>query len=150
MKLILAAVFAISLTACAVQQPAMPSENANYGTYPQTSQTFGAVAFMGELKDPDSAIYQFSKPRKAYLTNNRGTAVAWTGYAIPVAVNSKNSFGAYAGYTPYVVLVNDGEIKMILRGTGHRNLRYMSPIPTEELEQQSGAVALPVPDSSAR
>ena len=54
------------------------------------------------LKDPDSAIYDFSgsTPRRAYT--NAGLAVGggvnWSGWVVYYRVNAKNSYGAYTGF----------------------------------------------------
>lgn len=46
------------------------------------------------LKDPYSAVYSFGVPRRCYFETAAGKLF---GYAIPVTVNAKNSYGGYVG-----------------------------------------------------
>src|SRR5713101_4670986 len=93
------------IAACSFQKP---SPNAYYGNPPEGYEEPIKAAFNVVLKDPDSAKYQFGSPYRAYRNNGLayGGQVTWTGYAMEVWVNAKNSFGGYTGFQPYTVLMN--------------------------------------------
>ncbi|MDD3774362.1 MAG: hypothetical protein PHV08_00205 [Sulfurovaceae bacterium] len=60
-----------------------------------------------ELKDPDSAKYNFGTPFKGYWRSASDNKIIWTGWIIPFEVNAKNSYGGYVGYTPYRAAIID-------------------------------------------
>lgn len=101
-----AAALAGTLAGCAFEHPSADAFNS--AAPPQGYQQSVPLYFETRLKDPDSAKYQYGTPAKAYANNGLayGGKVAWSGYALPVAVNAKNSYGGYTGYKPYVILFN--------------------------------------------
>ena len=67
------------------------------------------------LKDPESAKYTFSEPKKCWIDKKIGlfsekTRREFSGYVINVWVNSKNSFGGYTGRKLYQFLFKNGKI----------------------------------------
>ena len=69
-----------------------------------------------ELRDPYTAHYRFTEPRKAYFTNgfdvSKGLGVAGVGYLEIVYVNAKNGFGGYTGEQPmYFTISESGKIE---------------------------------------
>jgi hypothetical protein len=64
-----------------------------------------------ELRDPYSAHYRFTDPRKAFFTNgfdvSKGAGVTGVGYAEIVYVNAKNGFGGYTGEQPMFFTISE-------------------------------------------
>lgn len=60
------------------------------------------------LKDAMSAQYDFAQPRKGWMLKfDFHTPRYQFGYLVEVEVNSKNSFGAYEGFSKYAFLFRD-------------------------------------------
>src|ERR1700739_3590520 len=60
------------------------------------------------LKDAMSAQYDFAPPRKGWMFKTEFHSPRYQfGYLVEVAVNSKNSFGAYEGFSKYAFLFRD-------------------------------------------
>lgn len=86
-------------------KPNQSDLNVDYGIYPDNYQEIAKEYIGSGLKDPYSAIYTFSEPKKGkYPTRPR---YAW---AICGSVNAKNSFGGYVGVMPFVLKVRDGKV----------------------------------------
>lgn len=67
------------------------------------------TAISAQLKDPDSAQYQFDRgePTKTYTELKDGQVLfLWSAWA---RVNAKNSYGGYTGYKTYIVKFRDGK-----------------------------------------
>ena len=63
-----------------------------------------------ELRDPYTAHYRYTEPRKAYFTNGFDISkpgVAGVGYAETVYVNAKNGFGGYTGEQPMFFTISE-------------------------------------------
>lgn len=115
----LAVAMTIGMTGCAGGF-ASPTATADYGQPPSNYEATIKQHFETLLKDPDSAKYRMSKPRKAYGNKGLlyGGGVAWSGYIVRVAVNSKNGFGGYVGYRPYTVVFYNDSIRDVFPGDG--------------------------------
>lgn len=62
------------------------------------------------LRDPDSANWRRTKdPFRTTVTLKRGILgkKEWAGELACYVLNAKNAYGAYAGYTPYAVMISD-------------------------------------------
>ena len=80
------------------------------GCQPKAPQSMGALPtnyeakiknlFDDYLKDPESARYKFGTPVKAY---SEALNDSWKGWAVPVSINAKNSYGGYGGYKTYYI-----------------------------------------------
>lgn len=71
--------------------------------------------FEDHLKDPESARYQFGSAYKGWMYSNRlEGSVFYAGYIIDVKVNSKNSYGGYAGWSAYRLLFNGGALVRVV------------------------------------
>jgi hypothetical protein len=73
------------------------------------------------LKDAMSAEYDFAAPRKGWMLKSDFHAPQYQfGYLVEVAVNSKNGFGAYEGFTKYAFLFRDNQLvgQYLNDGTG--------------------------------
>lgn len=70
--------------------------------------------FLGVLKDPDSAQYQWNPVYKGYYRDAPilGGALTW-GYLLEGGVNAKNSYGGYTGYKAYTFVFHNGEIALV-------------------------------------
>jgi hypothetical protein len=105
---ILAASAAVALFAsgCAFQHPT--ADQFTYINPPRYYESSVKAYFEPRLKDPESARYNFGAPARAYANNGslRGGEVVWRGYAVPVRVNAKNSYGGYTGGKDYIILFN--------------------------------------------
>ena len=93
----------LSLVSCAGFQ-SLPADY-NFGEPPKNVDSAVKNYFYTVLKDPDSARYQIGSPFKAYQNEGLayGGGIGWTGYAVDVRINAKNSYGGYTGWTPYLV-----------------------------------------------
>lgn len=114
-RILAAALFALALAGCAttVQTPA---ETDDFSPYPTKYEAAIRAHFAGILKDPDSALYRFTPPARAYRWHPVSGEVAWRGYLVEVEVNAKNSFGGYVGYRPYTFLFNAERIRDVSEG----------------------------------
>ena len=80
-------------------------EGYNFGPAPSNIESKVRGYFEYILKDPSSANYRVGSPFKAYQNEGliTGGGIQWTGYAVYVDINAKNSFGGYTGYKKYLV-----------------------------------------------
>lgn len=121
----LAALFAVAvLGGCAANFQQIDPATVDWGPRPTAAHVEAAVRrhFDNVLKDGESARFQISTPYKAYANGGLayGGGVTWTGYAVKVQVNAKNSYGAYTGFKPYQVLfTRDGFIYHVQPGEEH-------------------------------
>lgn len=86
---------------------------ADFGYEPDQAQSENLAKefFETRLKDPDSARYQFTPVYKGWLYSDRLEGCKlYAGYVLDVAVNSKNSYGGYAGWSSYRFILHDGYI----------------------------------------
>ena len=101
------------LVGCAT--PSMEEmSNADYGPYPTEYEQAVKNVMNQQLKDPDSAKYQFDVPRKGWYCNAAyrgqwGSKKVY-GYIVAVQVNAKNSFGGYTGSEQYYFMIRDGRV----------------------------------------
>jgi hypothetical protein len=108
------------LAGCATSFETPHLTPADWGPVPAATVYEAAVKehFHGVLKDPDSALYRFGQPLRAYqqygpLSSQAGQ-LKWVGYLVQVEVNAKNSFGGYVGYKMYdVKLNNTGSVREV-------------------------------------
>lgn len=89
----------------------LPVEGADYGAYPTNYEQIIKSNLAKVLKDPESARYSnFSKPRKEHAITNVDVKEVTYGYSSCVLVNSKNSYGGYAGNHLFWFFIRSGEI----------------------------------------
>lgn len=63
------------------------------------------------LKDPYSATYHFSSPRKGVVQEGLLLGMKkYFGWIVPVGINAKNSFGGYVGEKTYYFLFANGMV----------------------------------------
>jgi len=106
----------ILLSGCALDPsdpppPAPPSKaqlaSADYGSYPSDYKNVIETYMDQELKDPESARYDYlNQPVRAW-NNWEGLKF---GYAVCVNINAKNSFGGYSGASPYYFLIYNQQV----------------------------------------
>ena len=111
---VLAAAAAFSLLAgCAAQPTQMEVAAADYGQAISQDQcnAIATETISSALRDAGSAQYRFGNcaPLAAHSIPILGIPIQY-GYAIPVEVNAKNAYGGYTGFTPYFVLIRNGEV----------------------------------------
>ncbi len=87
------------LGSCAVPVPtAEELSSADYGEMPnaESAKTLLEIFIKVQLKDPDSAKYAWGSLEKVWCQpfQAKENLFCW---ALPVSVNAKNSYGAYAG-----------------------------------------------------
>ncbi|MCT2529581.1 hypothetical protein N2382_01810 [SAR92 clade bacterium H921] len=108
-KFFLLVMLILGLTACTFQKL---SSDHNFGSPPSDYKDKIVAYYQMVLKDPESAKYRYGIPYKAYA--NEGSAyggkVSWSGWAVDVEVNAKNSFGGYTGFESERVLFQNGEV----------------------------------------
>ena len=85
----------------------------NFGLPPSNIDQKIINHFETVLKDPSRAKYRIGTPFKAYQNVGLvgGGGIAWAGYTVNVNINSKNSYGGYTGFTPYLVYFNGETIR---------------------------------------
>lgn len=118
LKLQLALIFLLTMTAgCATlhyDDPTPQEANAaEYGPKPSEPEKGINSYFHDTLKDPDSAKIEMGNLRREYW-GYHGAWFRWSngfihhGWAMPVRVNAKNSYGAYEGFKSYLFLFENG------------------------------------------
>ncbi len=100
------------LQGCAGAYAPLP-EGYSFGDVPGNAEERIQSHFSQVLKDPSSAQYKIGNPFKAHCNLGilYGGKVSWAGWAYPVSVNAKNSYGGYVGFQDYVALL-DGNDKV--------------------------------------
>jgi hypothetical protein len=70
--------------------------------------------FRARLKDPVSAQYEFTQPRKGYAHTppSEGEKLV-VGYKVIVKINGKNSDGNYVGFRPYLFIFRNNAITYV-------------------------------------
>ena len=111
-RLLAAVAIVCALGACAMAPTADQLASADYGAQPQHPETAIHLYFETTLKDPSSAQYrEITKPVHGWI---RDPIVAGGktnyGWQVDVAVNAKNSYGAYVGFKTYSFLFRGEEI----------------------------------------
>ena len=74
--------------------------------------------FHDQLKDPSSAQYEFTQPRKGYARTppSEGEKLV-VGYKVIAEVNAKNTYGDYAGFRPYLFIFRNNAIAYVFGPT---------------------------------
>lgn len=75
------------------------------------------------LKDPDSVMSRrTTEPFRTTVRLKKGMLgkKEWIGDIACYTMNAKNSYGAYAGYTPYAVLITTDNQEMVFEGMTDR------------------------------
>ena len=67
---------------------------------------------MQYLKDPDSAQFAISRVNQVLLQSS-DKSYEFIAYNVCVSVNAKNSFGAYSGFSPMVVVLIDDNVRLV-------------------------------------
>lgn len=99
------------LSGCMTTPSTTQLSNANYGQLPSNYKENIQNAIIGGLKDPDSAKFKFGEPRKAYLQGGLPDDFKmYYGWAVPVSVNAKNSYGGYVGYKTMYYMYSNGQL----------------------------------------
>ena len=116
--------FIFGLTACAGFQELQP--NHDFGPQPSDYKEKITAYYAYVLKDPESAKYRFGKPYKAYTNAGLavGGVVSWSGWAVDVQINAKNSYGGYTGFESERVLFTNGKVFKLPYGYAQFNTVY--------------------------
>ncbi|WP_336803624.1 hypothetical protein [Erwinia aphidicola] len=106
--------------------PQAPSQNqiasANYGEIPANYKEQIVKYASSKLLDPYSAKIEIGTPYKAYSQDNvAGGGLVRFGWAVPVMINAKNSYGGYTGYQPSRFIFDHGTMYdvTLIYGLGH-------------------------------
>lgn len=96
-----------------------PKSDADYGQPPMKYEAAVREYFKFRLEDAESARYEFGPLWIAYGNNGvvYGGTIGWTGHLLDISVDAKNSWGAYTGYEPYMVLFNGEAISDVIEGS---------------------------------
>ena len=90
---------------------------AHYGDAPGSDhQSKIRKAFEPLLIEPGSAKFEFGEPMEGWGKDQQGFVFGWI---VWTEVNSKNEFGAYAGASPYKVLLKNGDVDSIYEPAGN-------------------------------
>ncbi|ADM99716.1 hypothetical protein RF240_15585 [Dickeya dadantii] len=114
-KCVLFFAMTIMLTGCTTKSQApdpVQVKLANYGTLPDDYKQSVKNHFYYRLKDPYSAHYKFFEPYKGYswvMNVPADKEQLMFGWIIPVSVNAKNGFGAYAGTVKFMIIYSNGQ-----------------------------------------
>ena len=118
-KIIPLALAAVALTACqttssmpntteppaAATAPTTISSNKIVLNATQTQSLKGAIS--ARLKDPSSAQYRGIRAQSRTLSNGKNPIL------VCGEVNSKNSLGGYAGFTPFSAVIVNGQVDRV-------------------------------------
>lgn len=117
MRHALLAAVVLTIVGCAPFQQ-LPSDF-DFGAPPEGYEQTAKSYFYRVLKDPQSAMYEFSPPYPAYenLGLAQGGGIGWAGYVVDVRINAKNSYGGYAGWQTFRLYFDQN------RARGHCKLR---------------------------
>ncbi len=90
----------------------------DYGEQPSEVQKKVRDHFELTLKDPASADYKFGDLYKGWCKGPfySKQKIAWSGWALNVMVNAKNSYGGYTGYEAYTVTFRGDSISAHVSG----------------------------------
>ena len=95
---------------------------AQYGDAPGSDhQNKIREAFEPLLIEPGSAEFEFTEPQQGWGKDQHGFVFGWV---VWTEVNSKNEFGAYAGWSPYKVLLQMGDVHSIYEPSGNDLFGY--------------------------
>ncbi len=81
---------------------------ADYGEYPDNYENIVKGYMQTTLKDPESARYRFIKPPVKYYTTAKSRNDIQYCWAVFVGINSKNSYGGYAGESLFRIYIKNG------------------------------------------
>lgn len=96
---------ALGLAACTTPVTPEDIKNAQLPPQPKQAEIDKEVDsyFKRVLKDPESAKKECAPPRRAWARQFRDNPAKF-GWLVVCDVNSKNSYGGYTGYKPYMFL----------------------------------------------
>lgn len=107
MKNILVIFIALFISGCVARPTMIEEQNADYGEKPSKEFYEGKIKSYqeGRLKDPMSAIYSFTEPRKGWCIFDGKVNFGWI---VDYTLNAKNSYGGYVGAKPeFTIIVDD-------------------------------------------
>lgn len=106
-KQVLASLALALLAGCAAPPSREALAAADYGPYPENYESIVRSYVAGQLKDPESAQFQFlNMPAKGFY----GVGGAKYGYVVCARINAKNGFGGYAGPKVSYFMIRDGRL----------------------------------------
>lgn len=117
-----------------LNKPPSDSEltGADYGPIPSKSHQEQIRSTMETLlKDPESAKYRFSSPKKDWIPRYHFDPVIkgqprlhgyLFGWKIDFGINAKNSYGGYTGENPYMAFFENGELRGIFKPGTHKDI----------------------------
>lgn len=110
MRLVTTIIVAALFTGCASAPTSTEIASADYGKRPDATQCeeIAGRAIKRQLKDPDSARFEFATPTPCYQSWRRVYGDLVYGYVVRGTVNAKNSFGGYTGGSQFEVLIRNG------------------------------------------
>ncbi|WP_413496361.1 hypothetical protein [Morganella psychrotolerans] len=107
MKNIFIILVALFISGCVAKPTMIEEQHADYGDKPSKELYEAKVKAYQEsrLKDPMSAVYSFSEPRKGWCIFNGKVNFGWI---VDYTLNAKNSYGGYVGTKPeFTILQNN-------------------------------------------
>ncbi|PKE30571.1 hypothetical protein CWS43_11100 [Rahnella sp. AA] len=102
---------------------------ANYGTLPDDYKRSIQNHMQYRLKDPYSAHYKFLQPFKGYswvMNVSEDKEMLMYGWVIPVLVNAKNGYGAYAGQVKFMIIYSNGQYHDLSAIKGTKSITRVS------------------------
>ncbi|MGX9831179.1 hypothetical protein ACH30J_04585 [Enterobacter hormaechei subsp. xiangfangensis] len=111
-KLTLVVIMEGLLAGCAYNPSPVEISQCNAGFPPEGTAYQGDIVntIKVNLKDPDSARFNFDAPRKVWINADMSHADVRCGYFVGTTVNAKNSFGGYTGWEPIAAIWNNGTV----------------------------------------
>lgn len=99
--------FTATLTGCATAPTPQEQMDAYYGPEPESFESIIKDYMRLRLKDPSSAVYEFSgRPSKMWAGGGLAGKREF-GWGICTSINAKNSFGGYTGAKKYFFIIRD-------------------------------------------
>lgn len=118
-------IVAASLGGCATSPAPVAIAAADYGPEPVNYRAAVNEHLRYVLKDPESVRdVTIARPARGFFQYNTHSPMQF-GWLTVVELNARNSFGGYAGLTPYLALIRDDkvlrfvELKYTSRETGY-------------------------------
>lgn len=102
-----------------------PPPGADFGTIPGDYESVIKSQMDRTLKDPESAKYRFGQTLHAWANrgSESGGTLMWTGQAVQMEINAKNSYGGYTGFSPWIAFFTEGRlVQVVKRGADKRSL----------------------------
>lgn len=125
MKKIIFLILITSFVSCVTLPTKEQFDAADFGEPPKNYIETINQKLKNYMYDPEFLMNRIEAPRKmGYSFSNLGGKHEFFGYGVCAYVNAKNRLGAYSGYTLYLFLFKNEELKEMHNNTGSGYLPF--------------------------